>query len=186
MQDRRNSSALATVLPLSCTNPSICGPECQMQVSWAGTSNYIPHYLCDVNTCPCPWHLIWGYLCQVLASRPRINNHPIAFFEVWWRIHAQNVQLCVHVSCPLYCLTTSSPNKRVIITATSRHQITKSNVCSTTCSVLHQRKSLSFTLLVICEGNPPVTGGFPSQRASNAKVFLWHHVITYPSFHLMD
>ena len=30
-------------------------------------------------------------------------------------------------------------------------------------------------LLVLCEGNPPVTGGFPSQRASNMKFwcFLW-------------
>ena len=25
-------------------------------------------------------------------------------------------------------------------------------------------------LLALCEGNPPVTGGFPSQRASNAEV----------------
>ena len=30
---------------------------CQKQVSRAGTSNYIPHYLWDVITCPCPWYL---------------------------------------------------------------------------------------------------------------------------------
>ena len=33
-------------------------------------------------------------------------------------------------------------------------------------------------LLTLCEGNPPVTGGFRSQRASNAEtVFIWwrHH-----------
>ena len=29
----------------------------QKQVSWAGTSNYIPQYLWDVITCPCPWYL---------------------------------------------------------------------------------------------------------------------------------
>ena len=31
-------------------------------------------------------------------------------------------------------------------------------------------------LLALCEGNPPVTGGFPSQRASNAELlcFICH------------
>ena len=29
------------------------------------------------------------------------------------------------------------------------------------------------SLLALCEGNPPVTSGFPSQRASNAQIF-WH------------
>ena len=28
----------------------------------------------------------------------------------------------------------------------------------------------TLVLLALCEGNPPVTGGFPSQRGSNAKV----------------
>ena len=27
--------------------------------------------------------------------------------------------------------------------------------------------------LALCEGNPPATGGFPSQRASATKLFLW-------------
>ena len=32
-------------------------------------------------------------------------------------------------------------------------------------------------ILALCEGNPPVTGGFPSQRASNLEsiFMLWHH-----------
>ena len=32
-------------------------------------------------------------------------------------------------------------------------------------------------LLALCEGNPLVTGGFPSQKASNAEIFSlsWHH-----------
>ena len=35
----------------------------------------------------------------------------------------------------------------------------------------------SATLLALCEGNPPYTGGFPSQRASNMVIFSlsWHH-----------
>ena len=36
------------------------GVLCQKQVSSAGTSNYIPHILWDVITCPCPWYLLLG------------------------------------------------------------------------------------------------------------------------------
>ena len=34
---------------------------CQKQVSRAGTSNYIPHLLWDVITCPRPWYLLLAY-----------------------------------------------------------------------------------------------------------------------------
>ena len=41
--------------------------QCQKLVSRAGTSNYIPQYLWDVITCPCPW--FWGSACQKQLSR---------------------------------------------------------------------------------------------------------------------
>ena len=34
---------------------------CQEQVPRVGTSNYIPQYLWDVITCPCPWYLHLAY-----------------------------------------------------------------------------------------------------------------------------
>ena len=40
-------------------------------------------------------------------------------------------------------------------------------VCSTVYSGADQRKGQNSVLLTLCEGNPPMTGGFPSQRASN-------------------
>ena len=40
-------------------------------------------------------------------------------------------------------------------------------VCSTVCLGKHHPKTSKPPLLTLCEGNPPVTGGFPSQRASN-------------------
>ena len=52
-------------------------------------------------------------------------------------------------------------------------------VCSIVCFGIEQRKHQSSALQAPCEGNPPVTGGFPSQRASNAEnVSIWwrHHV----------
>ena len=39
----------------------------------------------------------------------------------------------------------------------------------------------SLILLVLCEGNPPMTGGFPSERASNVEsvsMTQWHHDYT--------
>ena len=53
-------------------------------------------------------------------------------------------------------------------------------VCSTVCSDADQRKHQKHCVIGLCEGNPPVTGGFPSQRASNAEnVSIWwrHHVL---------
>ena len=40
----------------------------------------------------------------------------------------------------------------------------------------HQTETLSSALLALCEGNPPVTGGFPSPKASDAELwcFLWY------------
>ena len=51
-------------------------------------------------------------------------------------------------------------------------------VCSTVCSGADQRKHRSSASLTLCEGNSPVTGEFPSQRASDAEnIFIWwrHH-----------
>ena len=44
------------------------------------------------------------------------------------------------------------------------------------------KKTLKFYVTGLCEGNPPVTSGFPSQMASNAEnVFVWwrHHIVQY-------
>ena len=51
-------------------------------------------------------------------------------------------------------------------------------VCSNVCLGAHQRKTVKFRVTGLCEGNLPVTGGFPSQMASNAeKGSIWwrHH-----------
>ena len=67
-----------------------------------------------------------------------------------------------------------------VIMSVMASQITSvSTVCSTVCSGADQRKHQSSVLLALCERNPPVTCGFPSQRASNMEnVSIWsrHHV----------
>ena len=64
----------------------------------------------------------------------------------------------------------------VIMSAMVSQIIGVSMVCSTVCSGADQHQSAGVTGL--CEGNSPVTGEFPSQRASNAeKLSIWwrHH-----------
>ena len=57
-------------------------------------------------------------------------------------------------------------------------QITSiSTVCSTVCSDAHQRKQLRATGL--WEGNPPVTGGFPSKGSVKQKMFRFDDVIIF-------
>ena len=55
---------------------------CQKQVSRAGRSNYIPHYLWDVITCPCPWylHLAQNSWYMVVYCKKLFN-----FSSPWWR-----------------------------------------------------------------------------------------------------
>ena len=68
-----------------------------------------------------------------------------------------------------------------VILSTMETQITGvSIVCSPVCS--DQRKYQSSALLALCEGNSPVTGEFPSQKASNAEnLSVWwrHHGQSY-------
>ena len=73
-------------------------------------------------------------------------------------------------------------------------------VCSTVCSGAYQRKYQSSASLSLCEWNPAVTGGFPTQRASNAEnvfirwrrhvnsVYSWWHArqTMASSFSIMD
>ena len=67
-----------------------------------------------------------------------------------------------------------------VIGSTKASQITSTwIVCSTVCSGTDKKKTTSkLRVTDLCEGNPPVTGGFPSQRASNTEnVSIWwrHH-----------
>ena len=52
-----------------------------------------------------------------------------------------------------------------------------STVYPKACSRERQRKRKSVVSLALCEGNPPITGGFPSQGASDTDIFSmpWPH-----------
>ena len=44
------------------------------------------------------------------------------------------------------------------------------------------KKTIKLCLTGLCEGNPPATGGFSSQRASNAEIFPFDDVIMQRSY----
>ena len=52
------------------------------QVSRAGSSNYIPQYLWDVITCPCPWYLL-------LTNKSTIENNSRASFTFSFTVQTQ-------------------------------------------------------------------------------------------------
>ena len=64
-----------------------------------------------------------------------------------------------------------------VIMSSMASQITGvSIVCSTVRSGTDQKKTSKLGVIALCEGNPPVTGGFPTQRASNAENVSINHV----------
>ena len=72
----------------------IWGLVCQKQVSRARTSNYIPQYLWDVITCPCPWYLI-------LAHKSYIGTYWKDFcmqISVAWRLLQINIILLLETA----------------------------------------------------------------------------------------
>ena len=75
---------------------------------------------------------------------------------------------------PVYHIGMDRYKKYAYVCITVTSQITAvSIVCSTVCSGADQRTS-KLRVTGLCEGNPMVTGGFPSQRASNAEnVSIW-------------
>ena len=55
-------------------------------------------------------------------------------------------------------------------------------VYSTVCTHWHQRKHQNSASLVLCEGNPPITGGFPHKGPVIRKVHPFHDAIMWPTW----
>ena len=81
-----------------------------LQVSRAGTSNYIPQYLCDVITCPCPWYLLRSsiYDCIIKAldcvfsEMLRIKNNWYDAEDIFlWELLSLRLEYSMWHSC--YC-----------------------------------------------------------------------------------
>ena len=87
-------------------------------------------------------------------------------------------------------LSPQSASSRVILTITARVMRTATKAYSVMLPTLQGQDLLTFimtswhgntfpVLLALCEGNPPVTGGFPSQMASNSE--RWYFLCCEPT-----
>ena len=65
----------------------------------------------------------------------------------------------------------------VIMNAMVSEITSLSTVCSTVCSGTDKKNPLKPRVTGLCQGNPPVTGGFPTQRDSNTEnvSIRWRH-----------
>ena len=149
MQDCSNSNANALELLQSCTKPSLrSGSEVlknQVQL-----------------------------LAQILRRKcfynktQRRGTGAKVYRAIW---SGSRLQACTQWGClfPGSCRDLIAHYRDVIMSAMASQITSVSIVCSTICSGADQRKHESSALLALCEGNPPVSGGFPSQRANNAE-----------------
>ena len=108
----------------------------------------------------------------------RVTFFPVTFFPLLFFLLLSFLHSSLH---PVSCTHLAKFNYSGVMMSAIASQITGvSNVCSAVCSAAKKTSKLSVT--GICEGNSPVTGEFPAQRASNVEnVSIWwrHHVITY-------
>ena len=109
----------------------------------------------------------------------------LPFTMVGFRLVFIHILKCCSLSCNWrYACDVTSKNLGTLprrhMTVITSQIIGYPIVYSTVCSGVHQRKHQSSALHARFEWNPPVTDRFPSQRASNAKVFPCDDVIMNP------
>ena len=120
------------------------------------------------------WHLNWK-LCEIdfWCRHPFIWGLSVCniwFLIKYWRgLIVITMVWMVQPLCKGLCFM-----RHVVVAPQSRPT---SIVCSTVCSVADQSKTSKLPVTGLCEGISPVTGEFPSQRASSAEniTFCWRH-----------
>ena len=89
----------------------ISGVLCQKQISKAGAGNYIPGYMYDVNTCPCPWYLllVQHYLNNIdktYGGLPEASNKYVKFYNLIIDIYfdfSERISYAAHMSLVIPC-----------------------------------------------------------------------------------
>ena len=118
-------------------------------------------------------------LCQYTSI-----THSYILLITWYRGGAFNPSDAslsyAHVEITKWCICTHYSDVTMRLMTSPINIVW--NICSTICSGAHPRKHQKSTSLAFMRGIPPVTGGFPSQRANNAEnVSIWwrHHGQTH-------
>ena len=119
-----------------------------------------------------------------IKANPRyVSCHVSAAFILYFTWIKSNIVLISNRESYGHIIIIPRHYNDVIMSAIASQITSVSIVCSTVCSRADQRTS-KLSVSGLCKGNPPVTGGFPSQRASNAEnVLIWwrHHEPSHKS-----
>ena len=68
----------------------------QKQVSRAWTSNYIPQYLWDVITCPCPWYLLLAQHSSYTRHTVHLKKYAHGFVVLCFVVVMQSIIMNSH------------------------------------------------------------------------------------------
>ena len=151
------------------------------------------HYVEIIQAC----HSVRYHKCK-RHNRAVIRMMPLIFYTLAAAREAQNLSFCQRISsgnwfcnsciglalvwkCYIHHFSMMKITWQWCLLNTMAWQITQQFV-QQGARGWHQNKYQSSASLALCEDNSLVTGGFPSQRASNVE---WHHHAYVMSFQLM-
>ena len=127
------------------------------------------------------WVIRWHVTCMLSLAgqwqgRRALSNHVCAHsvISMW---HVVCLQHLARASSEQSRSTTVLPINQVIQMPQCLSGFVNHDYCLFNCLYGLTKKRLQQMLLAICEGNPLVTNGFPSQRFTNGEGVskLWHH-----------
>ena len=149
---------------------------------------YIPQKRFDLITYPCnlityPCNLI-TYPCNLITYPCNLITYPCNLITYPCNLRFMSVKKSS------WCPTMSSEVIELTIASfISIHLLLDCLFVTVVCSSCHQRKPQSFASLALCEGNPPVVGGSPSQKTTSAESISmsWYcHDIQYIPRNIAD
>ena len=127
--------------------PCISRVLCQKQVSRAGRSNYIPQYLWDYITFPCPWYLL---LAQHTSYNAYVfhNQHPYNVSPIKW---LGSHEFCMSTCClhKLYTIFFTIIDLHVPTICVFFPHMTVIDVSHDVCFSLHVSGTIMFVLISI-------------------------------------
>ena len=122
----------------------------------------MPKYNCKRETYLCPSKLVVHWVIMILFTTRKYT-------------HTQtHTHILIHIDTRLLSFWTLQWRR------SDQHGVSDHRHLDCLCSRLFRRTSKLISKLRVtglCEGNPPVTGGFPSKRASARKIFPFDDVI---------
>ena len=166
-----------------------CYRICKIKINTLRPTQNGRHFADDIFKCIFLNENVWISIKISLKFVPKgpINKIPALVQIMAWRrpvdkplFEAMMVNLPTHICVTRPLWVKQFYYSDAIMSAMASQITGVSVVCSTGCSGPGQRKHQSSASLTFVRWDPAVTGGFPSQRASNAEnvsILRSHHVI---------